>query len=127
MISLSFLLIVCGAHFLADFGFQSRWMAQNKSSQLNALALHILEYTTVLGILTVVGCAIVNSCPLSLPALFLWVVANGLAHFVVDYFSSRASKAAWGAGKENLFWIIIGADQLVHQICLFGLLVLLGG
>ena len=90
-------------------------MATNKSKRLLPLILHILVYTSVLILITMLG-----ALGLGLPFAWAikWGVLNGAAHFCVDFVTSRISSKAWADKKIKLFWITIGFDQLLHVTCL---------
>ena len=113
-------------HFIGDFALQSDWMATYKSKRLDALALH---------------CGIYALCfvPWGLP----FVAITFVAHAVTDAVTSRATAALWFfrredgiwtqaeyavpthgrtlvnpwtpvEGKRHWFFVVIGADQLLH-------------
>lgn len=102
------------AHFLADFVFQSDWMALNKSHDWDALWIHIGTYmATIMGILI-----------FTLPFPGYWPVnlffgVNFIAHFVQDAITSRVSARLWQAQKRHWFFVNIGVDQLLHYVTLF--------
>src|SRR3990167_1647011 len=104
-------------HFLADFVFQSNWMAINKTKRLDALSLHVLIYSL---------------CFLWLGWLFTGITF--LTHFVTDFVTSRWTSRLWpfikahpdnkvdrfyydveGMGSKrsrHWFFVVIGFDQL---------------
>ena len=96
-------LILC-FHFVADFVLQSHWMAMGKSKRwgmnLN-MASHIAVYTAFL-----------------MPLGITWALVNGLAHYATDIVSSRATSALWKRQETHWFFVVIGADQLVHVLVL---------
>lgn len=100
-------------HWVGDFVCQSHWMAINKSSQNRALALHVAVYTAVLlgGTGLIVG----------LKPQFVvlgFAVLNGALHFATDYFTSRWTSSLWKRGRVHDFFVVVGFDQLVHQVTL---------
>ena len=108
MISLSIILLILSAHFVADFILQSSWMAVNKSTSNKALSAHMYVYTMTLLVLTIwFG-----------PLWILWSAVNGVLHGLVDYFTSRWSAIFWQKGDTHNFFVVIGLDQLIHAITL---------
>ena len=105
-------------HWFADFVFQTNYMAQNKSSKIEALVLHIAVYTVILFI----GTLMFLSEPyyLSLQKIINFVIVNGIFHFVIDFFTSKATSKLWKEGKIHEFFVVIGFDQLFHFIILLG-------
>lgn len=101
MIDINTFILILFIHWVADFMLQTRWMATNKSKSNLALGMHILVYMIPL-------------------TLFGWLFAlvNGVLHFIVDYFTSRATSYLWKKQEIHLFFIVIGLDQLLHTICL---------
>lgn len=127
-------LYVIATHFLADFVLQSHWMASNKSKRDDALALHVLIYSTVMTI----GAAFL--LPGAYELWFVFYVVTFVTHFITDYYTSRITSrlgarallfikklelhpddgyckqeagAAW-----HWFFVVIGFDQLVHYATL---------
>lgn len=96
-------------HYLFDWVFQSRRIAENKSRSVKVLSQHVAIYGVGLSLLTFFGLS------------WKWVLINTVAHFVVDFFTSKASSWAYQNNKP-LFWKIIGFDQMVHYLILFGTL-----
>ena len=131
MIGIGLICVILLGHWLGDFIFQTHWMATNKSNSMKALLIHTLEYTGVLG--STIGLFLFNmhfagyAFTASAATIAIWVAANGGVHCVVDFFTSRASAWAHRSDKINLFWNIIGFDQLLHGISLFVLWAVLVG
>jgi hypothetical protein len=102
MIELHILIALVLMHFVADFIFQSDYIAINKSSNSWVLALHVFLY--------------------SIPFAYFGVafaVVTFVLHFVTDYISSRVAGNFWKNEQRHWFFVTIGADQAVHMISLF--------
>lgn len=112
-----YLIMIFCIHFLADFCMQTEWMALGKSKEMKPLLAHIGTYTLIL--------LLFSSLFLSPITALLWSGLNGLCHLWVDYYSSRAMREARESGQERKFFMILGIDQMLHYICLFGILGLL--
>lgn len=113
-----FLLFV---HFIADFVLQTDWQAKNKSKSLVALGKHVSVYTLTLGVasLFLFGISI---------NVFIFILVNGILHFVTDFFTSRMSSHYFSRQDWHTGFIVVGFDQFVHQITLaLTMLVLLFG
>lgn len=97
-------------HFLGDFVFQTDKMAKGKSTNLKWLSLHILEYMAVL----FVGLFLLGNFA------YAWKFAllNGGLHLMTDYFTSKLTSHFHKQNKIHDFFIVIGADQLIHACCL---------
>jgi hypothetical protein len=96
------LLILYLFHFIDDFILQSDEMAINKSTSLKWLTIHSIVY----------------GIPISIIAYDLvglqFGIFNTLAHFLVDFFSSRMTSSFWKSGNRHWFFVTIGFDQLIH-------------
>lgn len=102
MISISTILTLGFIHFVADFIFQSNYVAQNKSKSNIVLLKHVVIY----------------SLPFILFGSVVFVIINLCLHFVVDYFTSRATSKLWAKGDVHNFFVVIGFDQFLHLCCL---------
>lgn len=104
-------MILLVVHLIADFVCQTHWQASNKSKSNEALARHVALYTLIL-------------CPYAL-VLFasswrglVFVVVNGALHFGTDYFTSRWTARLYAKQDWHNFFVVIGLDQLIHQVTL---------
>lgn len=102
-------------HWIADFIFQTDDMAKNKSKSNKWLGKHVLAYMGVLSIFAIVaGFAIPGKFWMS------FVLINGVAHFIIDYFTSRFNSKMWSQGKVHEFFVGVGFDQALHMVTLYG-------
>jgi len=106
-------LALLAVHWFADFVLQTHWQATNKSKRNDALASHVGTYTMVL---TFGASSIFWSA--SPWALLGFVVTNGLLHFATDYITSRASSRLYAKQDWHNFFVVVGFDQLIHQVTL---------
>lgn len=96
------MILLIWLHFFADFIFQTDQMAINKSTSIKWLSLHILAY----------------SWP------FLWfgwkfAIVNAIAHFITDFFTSKATSWLWKHNERHWFFTVIGFDQAIHMTTLY--------
>lgn len=121
------ILLLLALHFVGDFLCQSDWMAINKSKRWGVLALHCAIYAALFFFMPNVG-----------PRIFVFIGVTFATHFVTDAVTSRITSALWfimlyprtdyspvyyGAypfyarvidGRRHWFFVVIGADQLIH-------------
>ena len=95
------IVILIWMHFIADFVLQSDKMANSKSSSNKWLLIHVSIYT--------------------LP--FFWfgwqfAVINGVAHFMTDFVTARATSYLWKKEERHWFFVVIGLDQALHMTAL---------
>ena len=77
-----------------------------------ALTNHIGTYTGVLGVASVILFGISG---------IVFAVINGLLHFITDYFTSRWSSRLYVKQDWHNFFVVIGFDQLIHQLTIAGM------
>lgn len=134
-------------HWLADFVLQTHWQASNKSKNNVALAYHTLVYT---GCINLAALAMFDKVD-----ALMFALVNGVLHFFTDWCTSRVTSRLFmdqfnqfdivtgvdrqgRAQKENRmlmknnfnphnFFVVIGLDQLIHQVTLAGTMVLFFG
>ena len=114
-------LALLAVHWLADFMLQTHWQASNKSKNNKALARHVLVYSACLGVAATV---------IFLPSDGAWlafVSLNSALHFATDYVTSRASAKLYAKQDWHNFFVVIGLDQLIHQVTLAGTMLLFFG
>lgn len=101
--------IILAVHWFADFVLQTDKMAQNKSTSFKWLSSHVGVYTLCL-----------------LPFGPTFSLVNGLAHFIIDAATSRATSRLWKNGDRHNFFVVIGLDQLIHTVILISTIPLMG-
>jgi membrane-bound metal-dependent hydrolase YbcI (DUF457 family) len=99
------------AHFIGDYVLQSDKMALGKSKGFKPLVFHIFVYSIALFFFAI-GLAA------SWKAALSYVIFNGLCHMVIDFVTSRAASYEWANENRHNFFVILGLDQLAHQLCL---------
>ena len=116
---MTFLLTLFVFHFIGDFIFQSQWMASNKSYNQNALFSHAGIYgsTLFLGIMIFI-CFNKGFEPIDIYRISNFCVFNFWLHLVTDLISSKISTYYWKQHLIRKFFLTIGADQMIHAICL---------
>ena len=119
MISLQVALSLCFLHWVADFVFQTDWMAQNKSKSNYPLLVHVSVYSALFIPFAVI--AFNNAL-----SVIVFILVNLLAHFATDYLTSRRSSRLYREGKIGSstvpnfnFFSTIGFDQFLHYLALF--------
>ena len=88
-------------HWFADFVFQTDDMAQKKSKSNLWLTAHVAVYT--------------------LPFFFFglkFALINGLAHWCVDWVTSRINSRLWQEKRVHAFFVGVGIDQAIHMTTL---------
>lgn len=96
-------------HWVADFVCQTHWQASNKSKNNEALSRHLASYTAILAAVSVVLFGMTG---------IVFAAVNGVLHWITDYFTSRASSKLYAKQDWHNFFVVIGFDQLIHQVTL---------
>lgn len=112
------LVLLLFAHFCADFLFQNKWMATNKSKSGYPLFCHIAMYTFIL------LCFSLFAFNNKMDAWY-FAIFNGVLHYGVDFITSKLSSYMYRNNKMGTnaipninFWTVIGFDQLLHTVIL---------
>jgi shikimate 5-dehydrogenase len=50
--------------------------------------------------------------------LLLFVSVNGFPRFATDCVTSRITSRLWQQQREHGFFVVVGLDQLIHQVTL---------
>ena len=112
MIEANIVIWLLFSHWVADFVFQSDWMAQNKSKSWKALLIHCGCYGGIIASMTLSP---------------IFGLLNALIHIPVDYITSRINSKLWADKKVHWFFVSVGFDQLIHFITLILTYQLLSG
>ena len=106
-------------HFLCDFVLQTAYQYRNKGRYghpggLVHAGLHVIGSFPVTLILTT-----------SPELIALVLAAEFVVHYHMDWFKEKINK--WRALKPDsaLYWMVFGADQLVHQLTYVAMLAML--
>lgn len=109
-------------HWFADFVLQTHWQASNKSKNIEALGRHVATYWICLAVAT----PFIFGIPKDY-GMFVFVVLNTALHFATDYVTSRWSASLWAKQDWHNFFVMIGFDQLIHQVTLAATMLLFFG
>lgn len=107
-------------HFVADFLYQPPYQWQNKGTYGHWGGLvHTGQHVVLTGlILLLFG--------ISVPLILTIVVLEALIHYHTDWAKMNINRHfGWTATTHNEFWILTGADQLVHSLTYVGMAFLL--
>jgi hypothetical protein len=102
-------------HFLFDFVLQPRKMAVTKGDSWPMLLLH----TSIQGVSTMLLLFIVSACilPISINLILTLALVDFLLHTIVDKMSTQLYKRKkLHPMTHSGFWIVLGADQMLHQL-----------
>jgi len=97
-------------HFIGDFIFQTRKMADNKSKSIFYLTLHVFWYSAAfMPTFLLIG--------IGVPYLkFIGVLFT--THWITDFITSKITSYFWKKKRIKAFFNIIGFDQLIHIVTL---------
>ena len=101
-------------HVLADFLFQTSWMARGKEQPTGwglPLAAHVLCHGTLTLLIALVAA----------PSLWWLGVVDAAIHFTVDRGKALVSQRSAWRTDQSQFWWLLGFDQYLHQLTNLGL------
>jgi len=104
-------------HWLGDFVCQTRWMANNKSKNPWALTLHVTTYSLVLFV-GLLNPWLTFADKVTGEALLWFIGVNFVLHWLTDITTSQFTKYFWAKQDVHKFFVVVGLDQLIHQLCL---------
>jgi hypothetical protein len=108
-------------HWVADWVLQTTDMAMNKSKSNYWLTQHVFTYTMSMSPVALVVWAGLGFAYWWVA--LLWLLFNGGAHWITDYFTSRWTSKLYKEEKFYgfpAFFSVIGLDQLIHFTTLIG-------
>lgn len=123
LMNIVLIILIFFFHWVGDFVLQSNWMATQKATNLFALMTHVLEYSTMWLILTILYIMVATAflfAPASYivgaPLLIFFITF--ISHFAIDFVTSKVNRKLSAIGKRednyhNLF-VSIGFDQFLH-------------
>ena len=102
-------------HFIADFVLQTSWQATNKSKNNIALTKHVLVYSSVWLLASMLYGQITENYLI----VFLFPLITFICHWITDYITSRVNSHLWSKGETHNFFVSVGFDQVLHYVQLF--------
>ena len=105
-------------HFLADFLFQTDWMATGKD-RAEGWVPSLAAHASVHGAMTAALFLVVS------PSLAWLGLVDAVIHGVIDRIKSLATQRAKLTPGQTTFWWLFGADQSFHHLTHVGLAILL--
>jgi hypothetical protein len=122
MIEFTGVAIILAHHFVGDFVLQTDDMAKRKSKSNAWLGRHVAVYTA-----TLMLAALMLFRRDFMTMGLAWIGANSVLHLAIDWCTSRMTTRLWSQGKTHDFFVVIGFDQMLHFLCLFGTLAFIKG
>lgn len=116
--SLTIIFSVIIIHYFADFVMQTDEMAINKSKSNKHLLEHVYTYSLIWFIFGAIYTISQGNNYVE------WTVSKFvgitfICHFITDYFTSRLSSYLYQKEQRHNFFLVVGADQVLHYIQLF--------
>ena len=105
-------------HWFADFVLQTDDMATKKSKSLFWLSQHILAYGLGLWGFCFLNAFFSKEVP-PFSSAFEFVIVNMIAHFAIDFVTSKITSKLWQEKKVHNFFVVIGFDQALHMATIF--------
>jgi len=132
--TLAIILLIIFIHWVADFIFQAEEWATNKSKSNVALYKHVITYSTIWYFASSFILGIIRPNETTqwyVYSSILFFLITFCCHFITDYITSRIvsrkfAKNEYGSPIPNFgAFTVIGFDQVLHYIQLFGTFYLL--
>lgn len=96
-------------HFLADFIFQTEYMAANKGTFLHPGGV---QHSLIHALFTL-GILLIFTIPV---AAILFSIIDLLLHYFIDFFKMNINERKCLTPYQRHFWVLLGFDQLLHQL-----------
>lgn len=109
-------------HWIADFIFQTEWMANKKHEEWIPLLVHSAVYA--LTVTLVLWLTLLHVTIMEAKVAFIMLFVS---HAAIDWITSRINYMLWQDGLVRQFFCCIGLDQWMHLTILLGLYNVLGG
>lgn len=119
-------LFILFIHFLADFPLQTHEQATLKSTSNKWLFYHVGTYTLVWSAMFWVLPLHFIDGTTRFFSWFMFTLLIGVPHFIVDWTTSRLNKVFFDKGDYHNGFVGVGADQVIHYVCLLGVFYLYG-
>ena len=117
-LSLLTIFLVLFAHWISDFWFQTKNMAEKKSTNIYWLLTHCVVYGaglfSILYLFNILSFIDVNSYF----EIMIFAILNTILHFFVDFGTSRLTTKLYKRERFRMFFNVIGGDQLIHTMTL---------
>ena len=101
-------------HWFSDFVLQTHWQATNKSKDNLALTEHVLTYSSIWFLSSIVFYYFTDNI-----FILLFPCITFVCHWITDYFTSRLNSYLWAKGDIHNFFVSVGFDQVLHYVQLF--------
>jgi hypothetical protein len=105
------LILVFFFHFLADFIFQTREMADNKGKSIYWLTRHVFVYSLVM-------ITIWPFFGIDAKTLGLIFIVSFTTHWITDFITSKITGYFYLKNNMRAFFSTIGFDQFIHATTL---------
>lgn len=107
--SLFLLLLLTLKHFVFDFLYQPPYMWQNKGTYGHPGGIiHSMFHAVATFIILIF---------FNVHLAGVLALAEFVIHYHTDWFKMNYNKKkGWGPNTHNQFWVLLGADQLVHSL-----------
>lgn len=103
------LVIFLAKHLLADFLFQTSWMANGKEQPVGWFA-PLAVHAAVHGLATTLIFLVLA------PAYIWFGLVDFLVHFAIDRGKGVVTRACDADPTQTIFWWLIGIDQTLHHL-----------